>query len=169
MRQKIPFILIILTVLAIWMQSILPGDASSAESSKVLELLLPLWNGSGLGGLLPLDEHLVRKVFGHFLEYFVLGMEVSFWAQSRVKQGAFNGPRLPLFSRLTFFPTLAAFGLIVAGIDETIQIFSQDRGPSLSDVGLDFCGFLSGMLILSVARSILGTHSIPVQNPKNMV
>jgi VanZ family protein len=40
-------------------------------------------------------------------------------------------------------------------VDETIQRFVPDRGPSIFDVGIDTCGVLTGMLLIFIGHSIL--------------
>ena len=44
-------------------------------------------------------------------------------------------------------------GMSAACIDETIQVFSPDRGPSLIDVWIDVGGVAAGMTVL-----LLGHH-----------
>ena len=155
MRNKVLPILTILTVLIIWGHSLLPGDVSSEESGRVLELLLPIWNGLGLGKLLPLDEHIVRKAFGHFLEYAVLGLELGGLAvlSFREMSGESNaGDRI--LSAGKSVVQLAFTGFLVAFIDESIQMISPDRGPAIADVWLDFGGVVSGMTVVLVLRRI---------------
>jgi len=131
----IKLILVILMLAFIWGNSLLPGDLSSQESEKVLELLQPvvgpLTRVLNAGGF-DVDEHTVVRKLAHFTEYAVLGalMFLLF-----VKPDGRSRYLLP-----------AGLCLTTAGIDEGIQIFAQDRGPALRDVAIDFCGSCIGLL-----------------------
>ena len=50
----------------------------------------------------------------------------------------------------TTIGTFVVTGAIAAAIDETIQRFSPDRGPSIKDVGIDTCGVIAGILVLTL-------------------
>lgn len=132
-------LLIALTVLFIFSQS-LPGQSvSQAESSRVTALLRPFL-GIFIGA-----EHvtvsLVRKL-AHFAEFFCLGAELAalLWHEKRKDvQSGLN----------SFF-----FATGIALSDETIQIFTG-RGPMIQDVWLDIGGAAAGMLFLSLVRLLL--------------
>ena len=49
---------------------------------------------------------------------------------------------------------LVIIGLLVALIDETIQLFPVCRSSSVKDVWLDFSGVIFGTIILLVLRQI---------------
>ena len=44
-------------------------------------------------------------------------------------------------------------GTAAACVDETIQVFVPDRGPSVRDVLLDSCGVAAGMLLLYLGHT----------------
>jgi len=119
--------------LFIWGQSLLPGTVSAQESGFFTRLL------AGLLGLeaVPAWMHgLVRKV-AHFTEFGVLG---ALWSG--------YGRRRPL--RWTWM-----YGLGVAAADECLQFLSPDRGPAVTDVAIDYAGYLCGwLLVLFIARHI---------------
>ena len=129
-RLKICTVWLILNLCFIWGNSLLPGEVSGAFSDwvkSILELLLP---GDGVnapgGGLL-------RKL-AHFTEFASLGV-CLLW----------------LFSMLKKHRSLAMLcGTLAACMDETIQMFVPDRGPSLKDVGIDTCGVVTGMILLQI-------------------
>ena len=50
-------------------------------------------------------------------------------------------------------------GGLAACIDETIQMFVPDRGPSLKDVGIDSCGVIAGMILLYIGHCYLRKRS----------
>lgn len=123
-KRKVFFCLVIIAVLLIWCQSCLPRSLSAQESSWVTVIL------SRLFGMPDIPEHFVRKL-AHFTEYALLGCL--------------------LFLLLRCFPLKniwrelygAMLSMVVALLDETIQIFSG-RGPMIQDVWLDFGGAVFG-------------------------
>lgn len=131
---RIILIIIIASTLAfIFYQSMLSREASGAESNKVGEIIAEIIPpGTPAGDYVQLN---IRKI-AHFTEFFVLGCEVAlyFWLYSRRR-----------FDVLLVYPA----ALIVALFDETIQVFS-DRGPLITDVWVDFLGFLSSYTPLIV-------------------
>ena len=129
-RLRFCTVLLLMNLVFIWGNSLLPGEVSGAFSDWVKDLLAQLFPGDGMeqssGGLL-------RKL-AHFTEFMSLGM-LLFWQ----------------FSMTSGKPWLAApYGCLVACVDETIQRFVPDRGPSLRDVGIDTCGVLTGMMLLQI-------------------
>ena len=140
-RKKILIALIVIWVAVIWGHSMMSGEGSSAESSFVEKLLRPVFElFVGKGNVTP---HLVRKT-GHFTEYMILG--------------ALSASLLKALGKLRpFFMSYAFFGgVAVAVADETIQIFSDGRGPAVTDVLIDSGGMLTGILLLSAAFLIAG-------------
>ena len=129
--------MILVTLAVIWGHSLLGREASSEESSFVMELLTPLLEVVvGKGNV---TEHLIRKL-AHFFEFFVYGIELQlFFALSKSRKNA-------------FLLTLS-HGLFTALMDETIQIFSG-RGPMIQDVWLDFSGVEVGALITLAATAM---------------
>lgn len=129
-RLHICISLLILNLCFIWGNSLLPGEISGAFSDWVKSILEALLPGDGVstpgGGLL-------RKM-AHFTEFAGLGIWL-FW----------------LFSMLEKHRSLALLcGTLAACVDETIQLFVPDRGPSLRDVGIDTCGVITGMMLLQI-------------------
>ena len=132
MRKKVLTILLILLVLFIWGNSCLPKQVSSLESGWVTELFRPIFDT--LFGEGAVTEHFVRKL-AHFTEYAALGF-VSACLM------------LCLSIATVWRMAYSAMGsLIVALLDETIQIFSG-RGPMIQDVWLDFSGAVCGGAII---------------------
>ena len=113
----------------IWGNSLLPAEISRAFSDWVKGLLFP---ASGAAG--NIGSGLLRKI-AHFTEFTALGMTLG-WLFAMLEKKMY----CPLF-----------FGMGVACIDETIQMFVPGRGPGLLDVGIDACGVLMGMLLLNTA------------------
>ena len=127
-RLRICWTLLIINLCFIWGNSLLPGSVSGSLSDWVKQLLQSMLPGGPEGGV---GGGLLRKL-AHFTEFACLGALFS-W----------------LFGMLKRHPSLAlACGFGVACVDETIQRFVPDRGPSLRDVGIDTCGCIVGMAIL---------------------
>ena len=127
--KKILAVLIALTLVLIWGQSILDREKSSEESGFVMEMIEPvleIFVGQG-----NVTEYFVRKL-AHFCEFFLLGAELLlFFVLKRERKAG-------------FLLTLT-HGLFAALADETIQIFSG-RGSMVQDVWLDFSGVTAGAL-----------------------
>lgn len=127
-RLRICWTLLIVNLCFIWGNSLLPGSVSGSLSDWVKQLLQSILPGGPEGGV---GGGLLRKL-AHFTEFACLGAIFS-W----------------LFGMLKRNPGWAlACGFGVACVDETIQRFVPDRGPSLRDVGIDTCGCIVGMAIL---------------------
>ena len=135
--KRILTAVILFTLAVIWGHSLLGREASSEESSFVMELLTPLLEVVvGKGNV---TEHLIRKL-AHFFEFFVYGIELQlFFALSKSRKNAFL--------------LALSHGLFTALMDETIQIFSG-RGPMIQDVWLDFSGVEVGALITLAATAM---------------
>ena len=80
----------------------------------------------------------LRKL-AHFTEFTALGLCLT-WLFGMLQKG-----RLPA----------VAWGVAAACVDESIQLFVPDRGPGLRDVGIDTCGVLTGMILLSIGYDCL--------------
>lgn len=124
----------------IWGNSLLPGQDSGQLSGFVgtlLEKVLPFLNLSSEQGM-----HLLRKA-AHFSEFAALGVGFT-WLF-----GMLCSKRLPS----VILPLVCGFS--AASIDETIQIFSPDRGPSIKDVGIDTAGVVTGILLLTILHLLI--------------
>ena len=113
------------------MQSVLPEEKSEKESNavgEIIEEIIP--PETPVGGYVQKN---LRKI-AHFVEFFVLGAEISLYALLF----------MPKTKRLLLTQPL---GLTLSLIDETIQIFS-DRGPEIVDVWIDYFGFVASSIIV---------------------
>lgn len=113
----------------IWGNSLLPGSVSGAFSDWVKGILAMLFPGEVPG--ITTGGGLLRKI-AHFSEFAALGAALC-W-------------RFGMLGKRKIWPLLCGFG--AACVDETIQVFVPDRGPSLIDVGIDTCGAAVGMILL---------------------
>lgn len=125
MKEKKKYLLIALIVgftVFIWSNSMIPREESAQVSGGLVA-----WLESTLN--LKLTEHFIRKT-AHFCEYGLLGLLYGL----QFRQGRKNGQWIYNYGMA---------GLATAVVDESIQILSG-RGPMVSDVLLDFCGFATG-------------------------
>ena len=110
----------------------LPGDISGAISRWVKELL------SFAGGADSEQGHGLLRKLGHFTEFTCLGLCFA-WLVGMLKKHPWLG---------------LTGGFLVACIDETIQRFVPDRGPSFFDVMIDTAGVTVGIILLLVGHAV---------------
>ncbi len=125
-RKWIIILILGITILFIWGNSLLSKDTSKENSDAVKILLEKIFGyQSALAQFL---QTYVRKI-AHFLEYGLLGVEAVI--------------ATILYRRLQLQGLINCFclGLFVAVSDESIQIVSG-RGSMVQDILLDLCGFL---------------------------
>ena len=134
MKKRILTILIAANLALIWGNSLLPAAGSNAVSGGVLAFL-----GRFLPFLLTEAGHTFLRKAAHFSEFALLGLLYS--GRQRLAHG-----ETP--------PHLMLFGLTVACIDETIQIFTPGRASSLIDVWIDASGFALGLVVNITACTI---------------
>ena len=133
-RLRLCALLLVCNLAFIWGNSLLPGEVSGAFSDWVRGILEAIFPGDGDDS--PMGGGLLRKL-AHFTEFACLGSLLG-WLFGMLKKG----------KALTFL-----LGVAAAGVDETIQRFVPDRGPSLKDVCIDSCGVLTGMVLLYLGHT----------------
>lgn len=130
MRKKWPGIFVILTICFIWGNSLLPASMSREFSNFVRDALnRVLFATPGFEAIE--GTALLRKI-AHATEFAVLGIAVTLFIKRCQKR--------PISAVLLC-------GVLVALIDETIQIFAAGRGSQIRDVWIDILGFLLGSTI----------------------
>lgn len=124
-------LLIALTLIFIYAQSMKPEEVSKADSDKVSEIVGEIIPPTTKPGAYLQNN--IRKV-AHFTEFFLLGTEIGIY--------------IVLFMR-KYKTVLLSYplGLILAFFDESIQILS-DRGPMISDVWVDLFGFSTAITLV---------------------
>ena len=127
-RLRLCVTLLICNLIFIWGNSLLPGEISGAFSDWVKSILAQLFAG---GPATPSGGGLLRKI-AHFTEFAALGMCLA-WLHGMLQKGMLR-------------PFL--WGAAAAAVDETIQRFVPDRGPSIRDVCIDSAGVLTGIILL---------------------
>lgn len=134
-RMRLCTALLVCNLVFIWGNSLLPGEVSGAFSDGVKSILESLLPG---GGTDTSGSGLLRKA-AHFTEFTLLGMCLSWLFGMLQKRKA--------------WPLLC--GVAAACVDETIQRFVPDRGPSIKDVGIDSCGVLAGIFLLHLGHAYI--------------
>ena len=136
-RLRLSVWLITALLCFIWGNSMLPGSVSGALSDWVRGILAMLLPGDVPG--VTSGGGLLRKI-AHFTEFAALGACLT-W-------------RFGMLEKRKIMALIVGFG--VACVDETIQVFAPDRGPSLKDVAIDTSGAAVGigalLLICAIAR-----------------
>ena len=138
MKKRVLTILIAMNLALIWGNSLLPGASSDAVSGGVLAFL-----GQFLPFLLTEAGHTFLRKAAHFSEFAMLGL--LYGGRHRLVKG-----ETPVH--------LMLFGLTVACIDETIQIFTPERASSLIDVWIDTCGTAAGIALMEIGHHLRKKH-----------
>lgn len=133
-RMRLCVTLLALNLVFIWGNSLMPGEVSGAISQWVKDLISSLFPG----GSDPQEGHGLLRKLAHFTEFACLGFCLC-W----------------LVSMLGKRPWLSfVCGFLVACVDETIQRFIPDRGPSFRDVMIDTSGVVLGIVLLLAGYAI---------------
>lgn len=138
-KQSLYILLTFIWVAIIFLFSLQPAETSERISTglgqKLMEMCFPNMSEEGWEIL----HFLIRKA-GHFTEFLILG----------------------IFSTLTTLQTKirwkkwirVLFCVLVATMDETIQLFVDGRSGQVSDVILDSSGALVGIVIMSLTNAL---------------
>lgn len=135
-KLRICAALLILNITVIWGNSLLPGSISGAISGWVRDLLASIFPSDTPE---PDAGHGLLRKLAHFTEFSFLGALLT-WLFVLVQKP--KALALPC-------------GFLVASVDETIQRFVPERGPSFKDVLIDTAGVTTGILLLLGGCAIL--------------
>lgn len=119
----------------IFSRSLMPGNKSGEESSKILMILNSISEFFGFGTVF--THNFVRKC-AHFTEFAILAL----MAFNMYKSYALKIKMVALLTVCSYF--------LVAMVDETIQFFVPGRACQFTDVIIDFTGGTLGMIICIV-------------------
>ena len=133
--KRLLTVLIVLNLCFIWGNSMMNAVESEDLSGGVLA-----WIGQFFPFLLTDAGHNFLRKAAHFSEFCLLGVLVS------ARQLAAGEPPKR---------TLSGFGLMVACIDETIQLYVPGRAGSLIDVWIDTAGFVTGTVLVMLGASLI--------------
>ena len=138
-RQKLMILLFACVICFIWGNSMLSPRASAAISGFVREALIKVFGGSD-GNDSAIAVFSVRKI-AHFVEFTAFGIVSSLLLHTVVSDKKYR------------WTMLALLGFFVPIMDETIQLFNN-RGPSVRDVWLDVCGYVTGVSAVLLTRLV---------------
>ncbi len=134
-KLRVCAVLIALNLVIIWGNSLLPGSVSGAISRWVRDLFAAILPG---GSVDPDSGHGLLRKLAHFTEFACLGGLLT-W----------------LFAMLHKPRVLALVcGFTAGSVDETIQRFVPDRGPSFVDVLIDTSGTVLGIILVLAGYAI---------------
>ena len=121
----------------IWGNSLTNGEDSGNLSGGIMEWINTFLRLDAAGA----DKlHWLIRKGAHFTEFACLGLLLTWlFGMMGEKKG-----------HLFCMPLL--FGMMAACADETIQVFTPDRGPSPIDIWIDTCGVAAGITILLIGH-----------------
>jgi len=117
-----------------------PGDISSDQSSSLLNItikILTFFRINLTNAQLSNLHVFIRKALGHFGIFLLDGIF-----------GYLSVYYFTKFSPKTKFVSALGLGVFIAGLSEIIQMLAPERGPSFSDVLIDFAGFFVGVVFI---------------------
>ncbi len=136
-RMILCICLLICCLAFIWGNSMTNGTDSGNLSGHIMQWINTFLRLDEAGA--DLLHRLIRKG-AHFTEFACLGLLLTWlFGMMGEKKG-----------HLFCMPLL--FGMMAACVDETIQVFTPDRGPSPIDIWIDTCGVAAGITALLIGN-----------------
>ena len=134
---KYVFIVIIgLTVLFIWSNSLKPADESMNDSNGTKNFIISFFDSFGIDVSNSFFIEFIRKI-GHFSEYFILGAELMLFRIICLK------------NNVNSLVNILFVGMISAFFDETIQLIpALERSAQITDVWIDVFGVVTAFLLV---------------------
>ena len=139
MKRWILYIVLGLIVFFIWDNSLQNGGTSDGFSLIFAEWLAPIADKLGFYGNIWALNRIVRKL-AHLTEFTILGGVLYVVLRRYIEYG-------------TVVKTIGV-GIVIASLDEFIQLFSPGRSSQLSDVLIDTIGIIIGILVVKLAYYI---------------
>ena len=139
MKRWILYIVLGLIVFFIWDNSLQNGGTSDGFSLMFAEWLAPIADKLGFYGNIWALNRIVRKL-AHLTEFTILGGVLYVVLRHYIEYG-------------TVVKTIGV-GIVIACLDEFIQLFSLGRSSQLSDVLIDTIGIIIGILVVKLAYYI---------------
>lgn len=139
MKRWILYILLGLIVFFIWDNSMQNGGSSDGFSLFFAENFAPIVNKLGFHGNIWTLNRIVRKL-AHLTEFTILG-----------------GVLYTILRRYITYDTVIktiGLGVLIAGLDEFIQLFSPGRSSQFSDILIDTVGVIIGILVVKLVHYI---------------
>ena len=139
MKRWILYILLGLIVFFIWDNSMQNGGSSDGFSLLFAETLTPIVNKLGFHGNIWILNRIVRKL-AHLTEFTILGSLLYTILRRYITYG-------------TVIKTIG-LGMLIACLDEFIQLFSPGRSSQFSDILIDTVGVITGILVVKLVYYI---------------
>ncbi|MDU8009120.1 MAG: VanZ family protein, partial [Veillonella sp.] len=133
------YIVLCLIVFFIWDNSLQNGGNSDGFSLIFAEWLTPVAHKLGFHGNIWALNRVVRKL-AHLTEFTILGGILYVILRRYIEYG-------------TVVKTIGV-GIVIASLDEFIQLFSLGRSSQLSDVLIDTVGIIIGISVVKLTYYI---------------
>lgn len=139
MKRWILYIVLCLIVFFIWDNSLQNGGSSDGFSLMFAEWFAPVAYKLGFHGNIWALNRIVRKL-AHLTEFTILGGVLYVVLRRYIEYG-------PVVKTI-------GVGIVIASLDEFIQLFSLGRSSQLSDVLIDTIGIIIGISVVKLAYYI---------------
>lgn len=139
MKRWILYIVLCLIVFFIWDNSLQNGGTSDGFSLIFAKWIAPIANKLGFYGNIWALNRIIRKL-AHLTEFTILGGVLYVVLRRYIEYG-------------TVVKTIAV-GIVIASLDEFIQLFSLGRSSQLSDVLIDTVGIIIGISVVKLTYYI---------------
>lgn len=139
MKRWILYIVLCLIVFFIWDNSLQNGGTSDGFSLIFAKWIAPIANKLGFCGNIWALNRIIRKL-AHLTEFTILGGVLYVVLRRYIEYG-------------TVVKTIVV-GIVIASLDEFIQLFSLGRSSQLSDVLIDTVGIIIGISVVKLTYYI---------------
>ncbi|MBX8924431.1 VanZ family protein [Veillonella parvula] len=139
MKRWILYIVLCLIVFFIWDNSLQNGGTSDGFSLIFAKWIAPIANKLGFYGNIWALNRIIRKL-AHLTEFTILGGVLYVVLRRYIEYG-------------TVAKTIGV-GIVIASLDEFIQLFSLGRSSQLSDVLIDTVGIIIGISVVKLTYYI---------------
>ena len=139
MKRWILYIVLCLIVFFIWDNSLQNGGTSDGFSLIFAKWIAPIANKLGFYGNIWSLNRIIRKL-AHLTEFTILGGVLYVVLRRYIEYG-------------TVVKTIVV-GIVIASLDEFIQLFSLGRSSQLSDVLIDTVGIIIGISVVKLTYYI---------------
>ena len=139
MKRWILYIVLCLIVFFIWDNSLQNGGTSDGFSLIFAKWIAPIANKLGFYGSIWALNRIIRKL-AHLTEFTILGGVLYVVLRRYIEYG-------------TVVKTIVV-GIVIASLDEFIQLFSLGRSSQLFDVLIDTVGIIIGISVVKLTYYI---------------
>lgn len=139
MKRWILYIVLCLIVFFIWDNSLQNGGTSDGFSLIFAKWIAPIANKLGFYGNIWALNRIIRKL-AHLTEFTILGGVLYVVLRRYIEYGT--------------VVKIIGVGIVIASLDEFIQLFSLGRSSQLSDVLIDTVGIIIGISVVKLTYYI---------------